>query len=325
MTKILLTGAGFSRNWGAPLAAEVFEYLLGCPEIDDALRDELWKDNNRGLGFENTLGRLQEEMGTGPRDVIAKQIEALTSALAGMFNWMDQGIQRAQFEFQNDLQYCVGPFLARFDAIFTLNQDLLLERHYFSGMPLMPTRRWNGIEHPGVGHAGPMPHYHPNLVISAPRSPLPETDFKTDLNFQPYFKLHGSSNWFDRAGGRLLVMGGNKTATIGAVPLLRWYAQQFDQYLQRGGVRLMVIGYSFSDPHINRSIIDACSRGLEVFIIDPAGVSILDKRGSRPLRAARDELMEAVQPKVIGASRRPLTGTFGGDHVEHDKLAKFFA
>jgi hypothetical protein len=30
---ILLTGAGFSRNWGGWLANEAFEYLLGCSEI----------------------------------------------------------------------------------------------------------------------------------------------------------------------------------------------------------------------------------------------------------------------------------------------------
>ena len=33
MTYILLTGAGFSRNWGGWLASEAFEYLIGCGEI----------------------------------------------------------------------------------------------------------------------------------------------------------------------------------------------------------------------------------------------------------------------------------------------------
>jgi hypothetical protein len=35
MPYYLLTGAGFSRNWGGWLANEAFEYLLGAPEIDD--------------------------------------------------------------------------------------------------------------------------------------------------------------------------------------------------------------------------------------------------------------------------------------------------
>jgi hypothetical protein len=35
MTHILLTGAGFSYNWGGPLAAEVFNALLSDKDIDD--------------------------------------------------------------------------------------------------------------------------------------------------------------------------------------------------------------------------------------------------------------------------------------------------
>ena len=33
MPKLLLLGAGFSRNWGGWLATEVFEYLLGTKAV----------------------------------------------------------------------------------------------------------------------------------------------------------------------------------------------------------------------------------------------------------------------------------------------------
>lgn len=33
MQTLLLLGAGFSRNWGGSVASEVFEYLLGTPEL----------------------------------------------------------------------------------------------------------------------------------------------------------------------------------------------------------------------------------------------------------------------------------------------------
>jgi hypothetical protein len=52
MTFIILTGAGFSRNWGGWLASEAFEYLLGCPELSADLRDLLWKSRTGGGGFE---------------------------------------------------------------------------------------------------------------------------------------------------------------------------------------------------------------------------------------------------------------------------------
>ena len=55
MTRILLTGAGFSYNWGGMLASEVFSYVIGCDEIDDELRRLLWRDRN----FEDVLAALQ--------------------------------------------------------------------------------------------------------------------------------------------------------------------------------------------------------------------------------------------------------------------------
>jgi hypothetical protein len=42
MTFILLTGAGFSYNWGGPLASEVFSQLLADKDIDDATRERLF-------------------------------------------------------------------------------------------------------------------------------------------------------------------------------------------------------------------------------------------------------------------------------------------
>jgi len=64
---VLLTGTGFSRNWGGWLANEAFEYLLGCPEVDDHLRHFLWKHKRQGGGFEDALAELQLENSRGAR------------------------------------------------------------------------------------------------------------------------------------------------------------------------------------------------------------------------------------------------------------------
>jgi hypothetical protein len=104
--------------------------------------------------------------------------------------------------------------------------------------------------------------------------------------------------------------------------LLRWYGEQFDHYLA-GGARVMVIGYSFGDPHINASLKAAATKGMKVFIIDPTGSGVLDKRTGM-IKPARDELMEALQPCLIGASRRPLTAIFGHDIIEHQRVMMFF-
>ena len=89
--------------------------------------------------------------------------------------------------------------------------------------------------------------------------------------------------------------------------------------------RLMIIGYSFNDNHINKTILDATD--LRLFIIDPKGVDVLDKRDQKTVRSVRlppKDLLAQLSLRVIGASRRPLTTTFGNDLVEHAKIRKFF-
>jgi hypothetical protein len=54
MTFILLTGAGFSYNWGGLLASEVFNALLAGNDIDAPTRDRLFD-----AGFEQVLADLQ--------------------------------------------------------------------------------------------------------------------------------------------------------------------------------------------------------------------------------------------------------------------------
>ena len=82
---------------------------------------------------------------------LRKRLDLLQSALAGMFNQMDNAFATTAFESTNDLQYAIRTFLVRFDAIFTLNQDQLLERHYLDdNVALSSARRWSGWQMPGL-------------------------------------------------------------------------------------------------------------------------------------------------------------------------------
>jgi hypothetical protein len=149
MTRILLTGAGFSRNWGGWLASEAFEYLLGCTEIDQETRNLLWRSKESGGGFEDTLADLANAKDAQGK----KRYDDLTAALVGMFTAMGQGfIERKSLEFQNDIRYMVKTFLLRFDAIFTLNQDTLLELYYLG---MFPGARWVDCRIPGVKPLNP--------------------------------------------------------------------------------------------------------------------------------------------------------------------------
>jgi hypothetical protein len=120
-------------------------------------------------------------------------------------------------------------------------------------------------------------------------------------------------------------MGGNKTASIGTFRVLARYQDEFQAMLSQPDTYLMVIGYSFGDPHINGAIQAAATQGLRIFIIDTLGVDVIDKRNIRAQIPERvTELMQALMPRIIGASRRPLNEIINSDPMEHEKVMRFF-
>ena len=320
MTHILLTGAGFSRNWGGVLAHEVFQRLIG-DGTSEALRNLLWRARSTGQNFEDVLAALQ-----GATDDQGKALCAeLISLLVGIFNGMGQAFTQMQFEFaaQPSVQRSLRTFLTRFDMVFTLNQDTLMEQKY---LPTVMDQRWAGAAVPGMKFTNPGAFQGSVLDRIAPMEPNPG-EFKFHPTIQSYVKLHGSANWVEsNAGGRILVMGGAKAITIGKFPILAWYHEEFKKALLRPGAKLMVMGYSFSDTHINEAIMEGIIRNkLKVFIVDPAGESILDKRDPRAMIPAPEtELMLTIRPAICGLSIRPLTSTFNDDVYEHDNLSNFF-
>ena len=217
MPNYLLTGAGFSYNWGGWLAKEAFEYLLGCPEIDDDLRYRLWQSKKRDAGFEDALANLQQEYNHSKTPTISRQLATLTSALAGMFNAMGQAFMRTQFESNTDSRYSVKSFLARFHAIFTLNQDTLLEQHYLHHV--VGRGQWSAARSPGIKPLNTsQPTGLPLDRIALMQPDTPSLDGNPRI--QPYFKLHGSHNWTTKSG-LLLITGSNKETDICRVPLRR--------------------------------------------------------------------------------------------------------
>jgi len=323
MNFVLLLGAGFSRNWGGWLANEAFEYLLGCPQIRSSglLRETLWRHRTTG-GFEQALAQIQTEHAQAPSAGTRQALVAFQGAVSQMFGDMNRAFARLdRFEFQDFVDRMLRTFLVRFDAIFTLNQDLLLEYHYLNGnVALAQGRRWNGAQMPGmlpIANGGLQGAPNWGDISWRPRE---EAAFVVERQLQPYFKLHGSSNWVDREGGELIVMGGNKTYAIRSHAVLTWYYDQFRDYLSRPETRLMVIGYGFRDGHVDQVIRDIAPRGqLQMFIVDPLGADVVNQTRDAAIRA-RDPLEDIL----IGASRRSLRELFGSDAVEHGKVVRFF-
>jgi hypothetical protein len=87
-----------------------------------------------------------------------------------------------------------------------------------------------------------------------------------------YIKLHGSSNWQTYDGKQQMVIGLEKERDIEKEPILRSYTTLFNIVLSKAK-RLLVIGYSFRDEHINMAIAlgmaECHNPNLELYVVSP--------------------------------------------------------
>jgi hypothetical protein len=239
-----------------------------------------------------------------------------------MFDDMNRGYHtlRDGLEFNNQIGFLVRELLVRFDAIFTLNQDLLLEYHYINeNVSLAAASRWSGAYLPGVERNQPQSAHFGVEGWREVRWRVGDGRYERPARQQPIYKLHGSVQWVDQSGSDQLVIGGAKSASIARNPVLAQYQKDFAACLAEPGARLMVVGYGFSDNHINQVIQNGAATGLGCYVIDPLGVDV-----SNPTRNAPIKTPNPFEPVFIGASRRTLREIFSGDHVEHAKVMRFF-
>jgi hypothetical protein len=277
---------------------------------------------HRNPNFEEALTELQNETAISARSDALDRLRELETAIVGVFADMNKNLADATRNFSSTKKFSIVEFLVLFDAIFTLNQGLLLEAQYHhepNSLSLTENRKWLGCELPGT-EVIPDPKrtglFNPLTIRRRPKSSPATTVI--DPQYQPYFKLHGSTNWQDPNGERLLVMGGNKPTTMRCHPILMWYASKFVECLSKPGARLMVIGYGFRDDHINQRIVEAWEKGGRTLSMR----EILRKVNStygKPLYLAGP--LEQIS---VYDSTRPLRTTFGdNDPGEHEILIKY--
>ncbi len=321
MRHILLLGAGFSRNWGGPLASEVFEHLLAIPEIqqDPYLGHLLWETSKpKGGGFEQALDKAKQDASSDVEKV--PSLEALRNGVSAVFDVMNRGF----FELLA-IEPEVRTFLSKFDAIYSLDQDVLLEHHYLKHLDLIDPDRWTGAQIPGMRRI-PSNDTHPSWGKDTWVPNDDPSEFVVSDRLQPLFKPHGSSNWVDEEGGEMLIVGGNKAGAIKEHPVLDWYFRKFEEDIT-SEARLFVIGYSFGDNHINEQIIKGVGDGLRFFVLDPLGSEVARQAnpsyGAMVMDKSAEEM--AFEEGLIGASRRNLRDIFGGnDPISHANIMSFF-
>jgi hypothetical protein len=316
MTNILLTGAGFTRNWGGWLAKELEGDLLARLATLEPLRRLIENSEN----FEHALSQLRsnEVSGVG---LAGGSVRVLEEAIRASFAAMNLSLaQRPSLDLSPEHPRAISGFLAMFDAIFTLNQDLLLEFHYyatgFSGSD------WIGSFYPGLEPAV-VPSVSPGELFRHLHRRVGNIE-PSDMKRQPIYKLHGSLDWQDGSSD-LFVVGGGKESYIQSKPLLVQYFNLFREYLLQRNTRLMIIGYGWADDHVNRLILDASktNASLGIFHVHPEGRNAIHQGADQPI--VRYSVPSLATLKCIGESRRPLFSTFAGDTLEHDKLMRFFS
>lgn len=268
---VLLTGAGFSKPYGGYLASEMWSLILNQPQINHSkkLRACLLENLNYETVYDAVLSSGQYS---------EKEQKDFTDALKNAYLQLDDAIRTDDGNRRGLAAMMCQFFIGSFGGsgrergfIFTLNQDLLIERFY--------SRERGLVQIPALGHPNWFNPQFRNRLEQEDWFTLPNNDrinyykekfWEKDSGIQNfvYVKLHGSYGWKFDDGSHALVVGFTKAERIAREPLFCWYYDLFKQVMS-SAQNLVVVGYGFMDEHINDVIASAISDGLRVHIINP--------------------------------------------------------
>lgn len=272
---VLLMGAGFTRNFGGFLADQMWGRIFNHERVQShPSLVSLLKDN---FDFESVYNEVMDGNG-----YTSEAQAALQQAVKDAYDQLDN-VTRNYWgphssppavrwdSFSSLLEHFASEGKAR-GYIFTLNQDLFVERWYSEERKLLRIPCMT----PGVDLKGKTPLSQSRngaltseYYFQAPSNPTEaSSDRASDLLY--YIKLHGSMNWKSSDGRDLMVIGGNKPTQIHREKLLQWYFDLFQEVLSYPNRRLLVIGYGFRDFHINEVIAQSIRQhGLKLYVISP--------------------------------------------------------
>ena len=274
---VMLTGAGFTKNMGGLVSFEMFSQVSNHRLVrsNKSLRSLLLSSLIGGRDYEEAYSRVlsdesfsAEEKGI-MREAILEAYQHLHRKIAG-FRYDDHPDHFNRHHF-SELITLFNRGNARC-PIFTLNQDLFFENEFNWRAPASPTfpMGWNS----GDGLANP-----PFQQLSQ----ASWDDVCEGIQMHagpPYIKLHGSYGWLSSTGDHTLVIGRDKQLQIRNEPLLKAYFGLFELLLGRHrNLKILIIGYSFHDPHINEVLLNAVTMNdSKLFIINPGDQRAFYKR-----------------------------------------------
>lgn len=268
--RILLTGAGFTKNFGGPLAREISSLIFNDPRVQEtpSLRHLVMNDDDYESIYDRVLnGSFSQDEKDTLHQVVKDIYEDIDRTIRDC--GVGAGTSRSIGRRLRDLFRIAFDRHGKGGYVFTLNQDLFLERQYWdSKRPLLL-----GIEQSSAWFSG---HFTGPLGNSDyVHLPTAEELERIKARYPSqggscYVKLHGSWNWIGPGQEHWMVLGRGKEEQIASEPLLQWYFEIFQQTLQQPGRHLFVIGYTFGDPHVNHVIAGAIRGvGLRVHVLNP--------------------------------------------------------
>lgn len=303
--KILLTGAGFTHNFGAPLASEVSGLIFNA--VTSTRLQDLLREN---FDYEDIYQNVLQSS-----DYSDQLKSELTSAIKSAYDVIDELITTGHMsEKINIIKF--KEFLKWFDKtsnggfIFTLNQDLLIENNLnkqFCDMSLKLPIQSKTVDKSN-SHVNPLADRKFNYIILDEDVEISRETFSKQFEKNQsnifYIKLHGSQNWYKDDDTQMMIIGHGKGGRIHADPLLSWYFDIIKRQLNQTDTRLLIIGYSFSDEHINQEIYNSRD-SLKIFIINPQpfkdfSLSLKDKPFGSQILSLINKYYSISLPEMFG-------------------------
>lgn len=292
---VLMTGAGFTKNFGGFLANEMWAKIFNCHEVqkDSVLKNILLND----FDYESIYNKIFDV------DYSKDKKEAINTAVWKAYRKLD-GIScnyipvtdKSKSEILNGTKKIIDYLTkewAQINFFFTLNQDLFIERLISDTKKPISSP---GINKRIINHSN---FLKPNECITLPtHNVLDTTKDAITLSHKElhYIKLHGSFGWKASDGSNKFVIGKNKEDQISKEPLLSWYFNNlFKQVLFQRERKLLIIGYSFRDNHINKVIAEAINQyGLKLYILSPTDPSKFKSELRKASQAYGDQMFSGI-------------------------------
>lgn len=288
--KILLTGAGFTHNFGAPLVGGLWAQIFNNPILQQQERvQKLLADS---FNYERVYQYVQSS-----DDFNRSEKEALREAVTQAFEFVDYVVRMPSPGYR-DMHHGAVKIIEQFTKdrggsgfFFTLNQDLYVERKC-----RIPRIKFTA---PGLSQ---------DKIISNDMNKLSESDYVTLPTAEEllvncgqvdeiapheilYFKLHGSHHWQCSTNEKKPVLADDLRAT--EEPLLQWYKEVFERCLAAKDTRLLVIGYSFRDDYINRCLAEHITENnLQLHVLSPVPPQTF--KGKLAMRVMGSEIYEGL-------------------------------